>query len=85
MRSLVAVLFLVIASVAVPILSSTAEAQGGFDRDSCLRSCAWLRPIGGRNYGGWMNYQNCMAECERQFWKDFDDTARSLERERDKD
>ena len=83
MKSLVVVLFLVVASVAVPILASTAEAQG-FDRDSCLRGCAWLRPSG-RGMGGWQNYQNCMAECERQFWNEFDDKIKELERERDKD
>ncbi len=81
MKSLLLVLFLAIASVAVPILSSTAAAQG-FDRDSCLRGCAWLRPTG-RDFGGWMNYNNCVAECERQFWNEFDDNIKDLERERD--
>jgi hypothetical protein len=84
MKFLACALMLVMAAVAVPVLSSTAAAQGGFDRDSCLRNCAWLRPTG-RGSGGWMNYQNCMAECERRFWKDFDDKTRDLERERDED
>ncbi len=84
MKSLVVVLLFVVASVAIPILASTAAAQGAFDRDSCLRGCAWLKPIG-RGHGGWINYQNCMAECERRFWNDFDDKTRDLERERDQD
>jgi hypothetical protein len=84
MKSLVVVLFLVVASVGVPVLSSTAEAQD-FDRDSCLRGCAWLKPIGSRSYGGWMNYNNCVSDCEKRFWAEFDDKTSELERERDKD
>jgi len=84
MKSLACALMLVVAAVTVPVLSSTVAAQGAFDRDSCLRNCAWLRPTGPSS-GGWMSYQNCMAECERRFWKDFDDRTSDLERERDKD
>lgn len=83
MKSLVVVLFLVVASVAVPVLSSTAAAQV-VDRDGCLRGCAWLRPVG-RGMGGWAAYQNCVAACEKEFWDDFDDKTGELERERDKD
>jgi hypothetical protein len=82
MKSLIIALSFVIACLAVSLLSSTAAAQD-FDRDSCLRGCAWLRPMG-KDYGGWMNYSNCMADCERRFWQDFDDKTRELERERDK-
>ncbi len=82
MKSLIIALWFVGACVAISLLSSTAAAQG-FDRDSCLRGCAWLRPMG-KDYGGWMNYSNCMADCERRFWKDFDDKTKELERERDK-
>jgi hypothetical protein len=85
MKPLAAVLFLIVASVAVPILASTVAAQG-FDRDSCIRGCAWLRPVPGRNYGGqWMNYQNCVSDCEKRFWDNFDEETRDLERERDQD
>jgi len=84
MKSLVVAIFLLVAFVAVPALSPTAEAQG-VDRDGCLRNCAWLKPIGARDYGAWMNYQNCVAACEKEFWDDFDDKTRELERERDKD
>jgi hypothetical protein len=81
MKSLVVALFLVVASVAVPALSSTAAAQT-VDRDGCLRNCAWLKPTG-RGMGSWMNYQNCVAACEKEFWDDFDDKTKELERERD--
>ena len=86
MRSLVVGLFLGIASLAVPILSSPAAAQGAFDRTTCLQGCAWLKPTDARGaYGQWMNYQNCVSDCEKRFWADFDDKTRDLERERDKD
>ncbi len=83
MKSLVAVLLFIAATLALPGFPLTAAAQDSFDRDSCIRGCAWLRPTG-RNYGGWMNYQNCIADCEKRFWRDFDDRTRDLERERDK-
>ncbi len=83
MKSLVVAFCFVIACVAVSLLPSTAAAQG-FDRDSCIRGCAWLKPTG-RDYGGWINYSNCIADCERRFWKEFDDETGRLERERDKD
>jgi hypothetical protein len=83
MKSLVvALFFVVLCCLAVSLSSSTATAQG-FDRDSCLRGCAWLRPTG-KDFGGWMNYSNCMADCEKRFWKEFDDQTRELEQERDK-
>lgn len=85
MKSLVVALFLAFAFMAVPILAPTAAAQVPFDRDSCLRGCAWLKPIGSRSYGGWMNYSNCVSDCEKRFWADFDDKTGELERERDKD
>ncbi len=84
MKFSVVVLLLVVASLAVPILSFTAAAQVPFDRDSCLRNCAWLKPVG-RDYGGWMNYNNCVAGCEKRFWDEFDQKTKDLEREGGKD
>jgi hypothetical protein len=81
MKSLVVVLFFVAAAVAVPNLSSTAAAQG-FDRDGCLRNCQSLRPVGGSR-AGWAIYQRCMADCEREFWNEFDEKIEDLERKRD--
>ncbi len=81
MKSLVVVLFLMVAFVAIPSLSSTAVAQG-FDRDGCLRDCEPLKPIArGMN---WAAYQRCVADCERQFWDEYDENIKDLERERDK-
>jgi hypothetical protein len=82
MKSLVVVLVLLVAFVAVPTFSSTAVAQ--FDRDGCLRSCESLKPIG-RGMGAWGAYQRCVADCERQFWDEFDEKVRDAERKRDED
>ena len=66
----------------VPVLSCTATAQGSFDRDGCLRSCEALK---GTGRTGWAQYQRCVADCEREFWNEYDEKIRDLERERDKD
>ncbi len=84
MKAFVIVLFFVVASVAVPILSSTAAAQADFDRDACLRKCAWHKPFG-TNYGQWMNYEKCISDCERRSWNGVDDKTKDLERERDQE
>ncbi len=61
----------------------SSNAQGDFDRDGCLRSCDWLKPRVGA--GSWAAYSNCVAECERAFWDEFNRKEKDLERERDKD
>ena len=63
----------------VPILSHAVLAQGdaGFDRNSCIQGCAWLRPLG-YNYGQYANYYNCMSRCESRFWREFDQNTRDL-------
>ncbi len=62
----------------IPMLTHTVEAQGAFDRNSCIQNCAWLRPYG-NNFGQYMNYSNCLARCESEFWKQFDKNTRDLE------
>lgn len=71
---------IIIAALAmVPMLSCAVLAQGpAFDRNSCIRNCAWLRPYN-YNYGQYMNYHNCMARCESLFWRQFDKDTRQLE------
>ncbi len=74
---------IVLAAMAmVPILSYNVPAQGapGFDRHSCLQNCAWLRPFG-NNFGQYMNYHNCIARCESQFWQHFDRNTKDLEKD----
>jgi hypothetical protein len=84
MKTLLHVTVVMAALALVPILSCTSTAQGSFDRDGCLRGCAALKPVG-RGMGGWAAYQSCVADCERQFWNEFDEKIDDLERERDKD
>jgi hypothetical protein len=81
MKASLYVAILVVALTIAPILSCTVMAQSaGFDLNSCQQNCAWLRPYG-RNYGQYMNYYDCMARCQSQFWKDFDSNSRKLEKE----
>jgi hypothetical protein len=82
MKTLLHVTVVMAVLASVPILSCMATAQGDFDRDGCLRSCAALRPTG---RSGWAIYQRCVADCERQFWDEYDEKISDLERERDKD
>jgi hypothetical protein len=71
---------LIVALAMIPILSHAVLAQrtAGFDRNSCIQSCAWLKPFGYNSYGQYMNYYNCMARCESRFWREFDMKARDL-------
>ncbi len=80
MKASLYVAILVATLTIIPILSYTAMAQGtGFDLNSCQQNCAWLRPYG-NNYGQYMNYANCMAGCQSQFWKNFDRNTSELEK-----
>ncbi len=65
----------------VPIVSTVVSSQtAGGDRQLCLQNCGWLRPWGGRDYGAYTNYYNCISGCESQFWSDFDRNTERLER-----
>ncbi|HTY26146.1 MAG TPA: hypothetical protein VMC85_23650 [Desulfomonilaceae bacterium] len=80
MKSSIYVAILIAALAIVPLLSHPVLAQGaaGFDRNSCIQNCAWLKPFG-YNYGQYMNYYNCVARCESRFWQEFDRNSRELE------
>ncbi|MBI4961975.1 MAG: hypothetical protein HY913_01730 [Desulfomonile tiedjei] len=54
-----------------------------FDRYNCYRKCARqpvpLGLLGGEASSHYLtqgSYDTCMQECERQFWKDFDEKAK---------
>jgi hypothetical protein len=84
MKTSLYIMVLLAALVMAPIISSVVMAQSaGGDRELCLQNCSWLRPWGGRNYGGYANYYNCVAGCESQFWSDFDRNTERLERKLD--
>ena len=65
----------------VPVLFLPSPAQGIFDRDGCIRSCDWLKPRTGM--GGYQTWANCIRDCEKAFWDEFDENQKDLERERD--
>jgi hypothetical protein len=67
----------------VPILAYAVLAQDapGFNRETCIQGCAWLRPFGYYNYGQYMNYYNCLSGCESRFWQEFDKNTEDLEKE----
>jgi hypothetical protein len=65
---------------------------GNFDRESCELSCRSRYGVGpfpyveeqgwggrgGRNYGGYYLYANCIDSCNRQYWQDFDQKMEGL-------
>ena len=58
--------------------------QDSFDRETCLQDCRerygpWA---GGRDDPRGRLYAQCVQDCERQFWKDYDRRMRDLEREK---
>lgn len=73
---------LIAALAMVPILSHGVLAQGaaGFDRNSCIQNCGWLKPLGHYSYGQYMNYYNCTSRCESRFWQEFDENTRDLKK-----
>jgi len=48
MKSSLYVAILIAVLAIVPLLSHPVLAQGtaGFDRNSCIQNCAWLKPFG---------------------------------------
>jgi hypothetical protein len=71
---------IVIAALAIPILSHTVMAQSiaGYDRNLCVQKCAWLKPYGDwpggspyNTYQQHQNYTNCTSSCETQYWREF--------------
>jgi hypothetical protein len=67
--------------------------SGAFDLNSCQRECRLrfgLEPQSemeehfrrGGGAGNYYQYSNCIAGCNAQFWKEFDDNTRNLERMR---
>ncbi len=83
MKTALYVMILLAALVMVPIMSNVVMAQAGFDRESCLQNCSWLKPWS-NNYGQYANYYNCVAGCESQFWSEFDRNTERLERKRNR-
>jgi len=82
MKTSIYITVLLGALVVVPIISSVVTAQTPpFDRQSCLNSCPALRHEEGGAYSSYVNFHNCVASCESQFWNDFDRNIGSLERE----
>jgi hypothetical protein len=64
-----------------------------FDLNSCQRECRQrfgLEPQAdmeehsrrGSGTGSYYQYANCIAGCNAQFWKEFDNNTRNLERQR---
>ncbi len=81
MKTELYVAILIAALAIVPILSHTVMAQSiaGYDLDSCVQKCEWLKPYGdwpgGSPYNGYYQYQdytNCRSSCEIPFWREFD-------------
>ena len=73
MKALVYISVIIAALLVVPMISSIAMAQSvPFDRNLCNQNCAWLKGGARGGYGGYMNYANCIASCDSQFWKDVD-------------
>ena len=80
MKTLIYMMILFAALVMVPMLSNVVTAQSpGFDREQCLQNCSWLKPWGGRSYGQYLNYANCVSGCESRFWSEFDRNTDRLE------
>jgi len=72
MKALVYISVIIVALLVVPMISSIAMAQSvPFDRNLCNQNCSWLKS-GARSPGGYMNYANCIANCDSQFWRSID-------------
>jgi hypothetical protein len=67
--------------------------NGGFDLNTCQRECRLrfgYEPQSemeehfgrGSGAGSYYQYANCIAGCNSQFWKEFDDNTEKLERMR---
>lgn len=61
--------------------------QDGFDKQECEHRCRSLYGAspyyrGGRGYqGGYYVLAQCMEDCDRRFWKEYDRKMRDLENE----
>jgi len=67
--------------------------NGSFDLNTCQRECRMrfgYEPLSdieehhrrGPGAGSYYEYANCIAGCNAQFWKEFDNNSRNLERMR---
>jgi hypothetical protein len=86
LKRMLIVLCLSAMSAAWPIPTDNAYSQGTeFNREECLKGC-------GYRYGGYLGFSNrdprpilhgtheeCMMECERRFWKEFDRETKEAE------
>lgn len=59
--------------------ASPAFPQGGFDRDECEEDCRWQFGVepsfmggGGWPDSGYYAYADCIRDCNKKFWKEFD-------------
>ncbi len=73
--------------------SAQNDGRTGFDLNHCQRECRWRFGYetqsdivehfrGGPGTGNYYEYANCLAACNAQFWREFDDNTRNLERQR---
>ncbi len=89
-RLIVTAIILITAVCTVPCLLAQ---NSPFDLNSCQRECRLrfgLEPQAdmeehfrrGSGTGNYYEYANCIAGCNAQFWKEFDNNTRNLERQR---
>jgi hypothetical protein len=67
-------------------LSAASQPRADFDRDRCYQKCRG-KPgsivrldvhVDGNFAQG--SYDACMQECDRQFWQDFDDKSKDMDK-----
>jgi hypothetical protein len=65
------------------VMAASVEAQE-FNRDACYAQCRALGSGGRDGRSIYSAFSECMARCDRAFWKTYDRRMRNIEEEADR-